>query len=94
MADDTLVAPDFSDTADPREPRSARPRRGGKAALEWIALHAFAIAAALFFVLPFVFVFLTAVMTDQQTLTRDLWPDTWQWHNIVTVWNEMLERPR
>ena len=86
MADDTLVAPDFSATADPRGPRSARPRRGGKAALEWIALHAFAIAAALFFVLPFVFVFLTAVMTDQQTLTRDLWPDTWQWSNIATVW--------
>ena len=33
-------------------------RRG----LEWVAVHAFAIAAALFFMLPFVFVALTAVM--------------------------------
>ena len=38
---------------------------------------------ALFFVLPFVFVALTALMTDEQTLTRDLWPHTWQWHNLV-----------
>jgi multiple sugar transport system permease protein len=58
-----------------------------KAVLEWIALHTLAVAAALFFVLPFVFVFLTALMSDQQTLTRNLWPDTWEWHNIVSVWN-------
>jgi multiple sugar transport system permease protein len=87
MADDVLVAPDVSASPDPRPRRSARPPRGGKAALEWIALHSLAIAAALFFVLPFVFVFLTALMTDQQALTRDLWPDSWEWHNIVTVWD-------
>ena len=45
-----------------------------KQRLEWVAVHAFAIAATLFFVLPFVFVALTAVMTDEQSLTRDLWP--------------------
>jgi len=56
-------------------------------ALEWIGLHAYAVAALLFFVLPFVFVLLTAVMTDQQALTRDLWPDTWQWSNFKTVWD-------
>ena len=39
------------------------------------------------FVLPFVFVFLTSVMSDQQTLTKDLWPQTWQWHNYVDVWH-------
>ncbi len=38
--------------------------------LHWVAVHSLAVAVALFFVLPFVFVLLTAVMTDQQTLTR------------------------
>jgi multiple sugar transport system permease protein len=52
-----------------------------------VALHALAIAVALFFVLPFVFVALTSLMNDQQTLTRDLWPDTWQWRNFVDVWH-------
>jgi multiple sugar transport system permease protein len=55
-------------------------------ALEWIAVHALAIAAALFFVMPFVFVALTALMSDQQSLTRDLWPNPFVWHNIVDVW--------
>ncbi|RKE21610.1 carbohydrate ABC transporter permease [Streptomyces sp. TLI_171] len=63
--------------------RTARRR----AALHWVAVHALAIAAALFFLLPFVFVFLTSVMTDQQALTSDLWPHHWQWSNFTKVWN-------
>jgi multiple sugar transport system permease protein len=55
--------------------------------LEWIAVHAVAVALGLLLVLPFVFVFLTSVMSDQQTLTKDLWPQTWQWHNYVDVWH-------
>ena len=55
--------------------------------LQWIAVHAVAIAIGLLFVLPFVFVFLTSVMSDQQTLTKDLWPQAWQWHNYVDVWH-------
>jgi len=54
--------------------------------LEWVAVHTLAVTVGLFFALPFVFVFLTSVMTDQQTLTRDLWPQTWEWHNFVDVW--------
>ena len=49
-------------------------------------MHSLGIAWALFFVLPFVFIVLTAVMSDEQTLTRDLWPQTWQWHNFVDTW--------
>ncbi|UYQ66483.1 carbohydrate ABC transporter permease [Streptomyces peucetius] len=69
--------------------RSTGARRAARrrAALEWIAVHSLAIAAALFFLLPFVFVFLTAVMSDDQALTRDLWPHTWEWGNFATVWN-------
>src|SRR3954453_21273977 len=58
-----------------------------RALLEWVAVHALAVTVGLFFVLPFVFVLLTAVMTDQQTLTRNLWPQTWQWSNFVDVWH-------
>jgi multiple sugar transport system permease protein len=54
--------------------------------LEWVAVHTLAVTVGLFFLLPFVFVFLTSVMTDQQTLTTDLWPQTWEWHNFVDVW--------
>ncbi|WP_231626734.1 carbohydrate ABC transporter permease [Streptomyces apocyni] len=57
-----------------------------RGALHWIAVHALAVAASLFFVLPFLFVFLTAVMSDDQALTRDLWPRTWEWGNFGTVW--------
>jgi len=58
-----------------------------RARLEWVALHSFAIACALFFILPFVFVALTALMTDEQSLTRDLWPNPFQWHNLADTWS-------
>jgi multiple sugar transport system permease protein len=88
MTDETLAPADLGRAVDLPSPRrrTAAPNNR-KAVLEWIALHSLAVAAALFFVLPFVFVFLTAVMSDQQALTRNLWPTTWEWHNIVTVWN-------
>jgi multiple sugar transport system permease protein len=55
--------------------------------LEWVALHAFAVAVGLLFVLPFVFIVLTALMSDQQSLTRDLWPNPFAWHNLADVWH-------
>jgi multiple sugar transport system permease protein len=58
-----------------------------RAGLEWVGVHTFAVAATLFFALPFVFVGLTALMTDQQSLTRDLWPNPFQWSNLVDVWS-------
>lgn len=71
-----------SDTATPAA-RTAR----RKAALHWIAVHALGVAAALFFVLPFVFLFLTSVMSDQQALTRDLTPNSWEWGNYAKVFD-------
>ncbi|MEU7277180.1 carbohydrate ABC transporter permease [Streptomyces sp. NPDC045431] len=62
--------------------RTARRR----AVLHWIGVHALGVAAALFFVLPFVFLFLTSLMSDEQALTRDLTPDTWEWGNYGRVW--------
>ncbi|MFJ8473195.1 carbohydrate ABC transporter permease [Kitasatospora sp. NPDC094011] len=63
--------------------RAARRR----ALLNWVAVHSLAIAAALFFLLPFVFVFLTSVMNDQQALTTDYWPTSWNWGNYAQVWD-------
>ncbi|RST18126.1 carbohydrate ABC transporter permease [Streptomyces sp. WAC05374] len=67
-------------------PAAARTARRG-AVLHWIAVHALGVAAALFFVLPFVFLFLTSLMSDEQALTRDLTPDTWEWGNYRRVWD-------
>ncbi|MEV7053991.1 carbohydrate ABC transporter permease [Streptomyces microflavus] len=67
----------------PRTPAARTARR--KALLHWIAVHSLGIAAALFFVLPFVFVVLTSLMNDQQALTRDLTPNTWEWGNYKKV---------
>ncbi|MFD9498760.1 carbohydrate ABC transporter permease [Streptomyces sp. NPDC060035] len=58
-----------------------------KALLHWTAVHSLGIAAALFFVLPFVFVVLTSLMSDQQALTRDLTPNTWEWDNYQRVFD-------
>ncbi|MEU0690471.1 carbohydrate ABC transporter permease [Streptomyces uncialis] len=57
-----------------------------KALLHWIAVHSLGVAAALFFLLPFAFVLLTSLMSDQQALTRDLWPRDWKFDNYLTVW--------
>ncbi|GHJ37568.1 carbohydrate ABC transporter permease [Streptomyces sp. TS71-3] len=81
----TAPAPVRPAPATPTGPAARAGRRG--ALLEWIGIHALGVAAALFFVLPFVFVALTSLMSDQQTLTRDLIPGTWQWSNYRTVFD-------
>lgn len=53
--------------------------------LGWVAEHCVAVALCLLFILPLVFVFLTSVMTDQQALTSNYWPKTWQWSNYAEV---------
>ncbi|MFJ5993777.1 carbohydrate ABC transporter permease [Streptomyces sp. NPDC092370] len=71
---------------EPKTPPSPAERRAHRRALlEWIAIHSFGIAAALFFTLPFVFVFLTSLMSDSQALGRDLIPHTWEWGNYAEV---------
>jgi multiple sugar transport system permease protein len=69
------------------QPDSAFRTARRKAALHWIAVHALGVAAALFFVLPFVFVLLTSLMSDNQALTRALWPHPFVWHNYVSVFH-------
>ena len=69
----------------PVSPAERTARR--KALLEWVAIHALGVAVALFFVLPFVFVFLTSLMSDSQALSRDLIPHTWEWGNYKKVFD-------
>ncbi|QCX76662.1 L-arabinose transport system permease protein AraQ [Streptomyces sp. YIM 121038] len=86
MTSTTLSAPAPSKAAAPagrRDPAAVRARR--KRILHWIAVHSVAIAVALLFLLPFVFVFLTSVMSDSQAMSGDLWPSSWHWENYKTV---------
>jgi multiple sugar transport system permease protein len=70
-------------TAPTAEERTARRQE----VLEWIAVHSLGVAVALFFTLPFLFVFLTSLMSDSQALSRDLIPHTWEWDNYRKVFD-------
>ncbi|WP_392875995.1 carbohydrate ABC transporter permease [Streptomyces sp. LN499] len=77
------AAPSAVSTPRQRGPEASRARR--KRLLNWIAVHSVALAVALLFILPFVFVFLTSVMSDAQAMSGDLWPDSWHWENYTAV---------
>jgi multiple sugar transport system permease protein len=50
-----------------------------------VAQHSITIALALAFLLPFVFIILTALMTDNQALSPRLWPSPFRWSNFHDV---------
>jgi multiple sugar transport system permease protein len=50
-----------------------------------VANHSFLIVLAVLFLAPFIFIALTAVMTQQQALSRELWPEPFQWSNFIEV---------
>jgi multiple sugar transport system permease protein len=53
-----------------------------------IADHSLLIATAIIFLLPFVFILLTSLMTSHQALSPKLWPDPFAWHNYVDVFTK------
>ena len=53
-----------------------------------IANHSLLIAAAIIFLLPFVFITLTALMTNDQALSARLWPSPFQWDNFIEVFRQ------
>jgi multiple sugar transport system permease protein len=67
-----------------RPPRLVRRRRF----LVAVAEHSLLIAAAIAFLAPFAFITLTALMTDNQALSSNLWPHPFAWHNFVTVFTK------
>jgi multiple sugar transport system permease protein len=50
-----------------------------------VANHSVLIAAAIAFLAPFVFITLTALMTNDQTLSAHLWPHPFRWANFYDV---------
>lgn len=50
--------------------------------------HSVLIVLAIVFIAPFVFMILTAFMTNAQALTPKLWPAPFDFHNIVQVFDE------
>lgn len=50
--------------------------------------HSVLIVLAIVFLAPFVFMILTAFMTNAQALTPKLWPAPFDFHNIVQVFDE------
>jgi multiple sugar transport system permease protein len=67
---------------------AARGRSSRRKNLIWIAEHAVACGLVVAFIGPIVFILLTSVMTDQQSLTSNLWPEHWQWSNYTEVFSK------
>jgi multiple sugar transport system permease protein len=67
-----------------RVPAAVRRRRF----LLAVANHSFLIAGAIAFLAPFVFIVLTALMTNEQALSSRFWPHPFAWHNFVDVFRE------
>jgi multiple sugar transport system permease protein len=72
--------------ATPAVRRRRSPRRAAR--LTWIAEHAILIALAVAFIAPFVFMVLTALMTNDQALSTKLWPQPFQPGNVETVFEK------
>jgi multiple sugar transport system permease protein len=53
--------------------------------LTWIARHSIAIVLAIMFVTPVIYLILLSLMTSNQALTSDYWPNSWHPGNYVKV---------
>jgi multiple sugar transport system permease protein len=53
-----------------------------------IADHSLLIAVAIMFLAPFAFMVMTALMTDAQSLSSDLWPKPFHWSNFTDVFSQ------
>ncbi len=53
-----------------------------------IADHSLLIAAAIAFLAPFMFIFLTAFMTNAQALSPELWPQPFRFQNFVDIFHQ------
>jgi multiple sugar transport system permease protein len=53
-----------------------------------VANHSLLIAGAIMFIGPFVFIALTALMTNEQALSSHLWPSPFRWSNFTDVFHK------
>ncbi|MEI6725478.1 MAG: carbohydrate ABC transporter permease [Actinomycetes bacterium] len=70
-----------------RRPTPARVRF--RRLLVSIGNHSVLIGVSIIFMVPIVFMILTALMTDQQALSTQLWPHPFVWSNFVTVFRSI-----
>jgi multiple sugar transport system permease protein len=77
----TAVAQPFERRKLPREVRRRR-------FLIAVAEHSLLIATAIAFIAPVVFILLTSLMTNQQALSPDLWPKSFEWGNYADVFHK------
>jgi multiple sugar transport system permease protein len=61
--------------------------------LAWIARHSIAIALTIMFLAPVVYLVLLSLMTSNQALTADYWPNSWHFENYLRVF-QVTELPR
>jgi multiple sugar transport system permease protein len=67
-----------------RPPAHVRRRR----LLNAVASHAFLVAFAIAFLLPFAFILLTSLMTTDQALSSHLWPHPFRLRNFIDVFSK------
>ncbi|GID63788.1 sugar ABC transporter permease [Actinoplanes cyaneus] len=53
--------------------------------LAWVARHSIAIALSVMFITPVAYLVLLSLMTSDQALTSDYWPNTWHPENYLRV---------
>jgi multiple sugar transport system permease protein len=76
------------DVAAPLVRRRPPPRVRRRRLLLAVANHSVLIALAIAFLAPFVFIALTALMTNDQALSARLWPHPFAWHNFIDVFTK------
>jgi multiple sugar transport system permease protein len=81
----TAVTPAPSAELVRRKPPAAVRRRRF---LVTVADHSLLIAAAIAFLAPFMFIVLTAFMTNAQALSPDLWPQPFRFRNFVEIFQK------
>jgi multiple sugar transport system permease protein len=85
MSAATLPAVEAAPQAVRRRPPPAVRR---KRALSWIGEHSILLVLAIMFISPFVFMVLTALMTNDQALSTKLWPQPFRWSNFTDVFHK------
>src|SRR6266540_6386954 len=76
------------EVAAPLVRRRPPPRVRRRRFLLAVANHSILIAVAIAFLAPVVFITLTALMTDKQALSSELWPHPFHWSNFLEVFRQ------
>jgi multiple sugar transport system permease protein len=87
-----LLAPPIREPQGPTATQVAvtpRNRHRMRRVLAWIGEHVVLVTLAILFLSPVVFVFLTSVMTTNQTLTASIWPQPWTWQNYLDAFEKV-----